>query len=430
MVAAFGLGAGWAALDRAIAYSRKRIQAGGPLSEKQGYTHKLIVPHAVAPRGGARGHRGDRRAHRRRRGRAEHRGRDREVPRHRGGRRGGRRRDPGPRRLRLHPRLHGREDQARRPHHQDLRGHLGDHGDDDRPRALAGAPEDARRLLPRRARELEALHAETRRSAPASPRSAACPGRRDGARAASAGSPATSTCCCGSASWWPRPRAPARWPAARTRRPQVHLPAKADRRLRAPTRSPRSAGSCARDGGLKVAERGRALGGRGADGGDLGRRASASERGYPARPGRAARRPRRRSPTRSTGGRPDRMTDHRWCRRRSWASARSCPTRRTRRRSGQHHRRPLQDQRRRRRIAGIRSSTTTPTRSAPDKTYSKIGGWVRDWEWEPLAWKLPIPPKVGDAMDDGQKWAVACTRMALLDAGWPERDRSTQSAPR
>jgi alkylation response protein AidB-like acyl-CoA dehydrogenase len=48
MVAAFGLGAGWAALDRAINYSRKRIQAGGPLSEKLGYTHKLIVPHVVA----------------------------------------------------------------------------------------------------------------------------------------------------------------------------------------------------------------------------------------------------------------------------------------------------------------------------------------------------------------------------------------------
>jgi acyl-CoA dehydrogenase len=44
MVAAFGLGAGWAALDRAIPYSTKRIQAGAPLSEKQGYTHKLIVP--------------------------------------------------------------------------------------------------------------------------------------------------------------------------------------------------------------------------------------------------------------------------------------------------------------------------------------------------------------------------------------------------
>ncbi len=47
MVAAFGLGAGWAALDRAIPYSAERIQAGGPLSEKQGYTHKLIVPHAI-----------------------------------------------------------------------------------------------------------------------------------------------------------------------------------------------------------------------------------------------------------------------------------------------------------------------------------------------------------------------------------------------
>jgi alkylation response protein AidB-like acyl-CoA dehydrogenase len=47
MVAAFGLGAGWAALDRAIPYSTKRIQGGSPLSEKQGYTHKLIVPHVA-----------------------------------------------------------------------------------------------------------------------------------------------------------------------------------------------------------------------------------------------------------------------------------------------------------------------------------------------------------------------------------------------
>jgi alkylation response protein AidB-like acyl-CoA dehydrogenase len=47
MVAAFGLGAGWAALRRAIPYSQQRVQAGAPLSEKQGYTHKLIVPNAV-----------------------------------------------------------------------------------------------------------------------------------------------------------------------------------------------------------------------------------------------------------------------------------------------------------------------------------------------------------------------------------------------
>lgn len=47
MVAAFGLGGGWEALDRAIAYSLERQQGGTPLSEKQGFTHKLIVPHAV-----------------------------------------------------------------------------------------------------------------------------------------------------------------------------------------------------------------------------------------------------------------------------------------------------------------------------------------------------------------------------------------------
>jgi alkylation response protein AidB-like acyl-CoA dehydrogenase len=47
MVAAFGLGAGWSALDRAIPYSTQRIQGGAPLSEKQGYTHKLIVPNVA-----------------------------------------------------------------------------------------------------------------------------------------------------------------------------------------------------------------------------------------------------------------------------------------------------------------------------------------------------------------------------------------------
>src|ERR1035437_4389938 len=62
-----------------------------------------------------------------------------------------------------------------------------------------------------------------------------------------------------------------------------------------------------------------------------------------------------------------------------------------------------------------------PDPAAPEKTYSKIGGWVRDWDWNPLGWKLPMPPKVSDAMDGAQKWAVACTRMALADAGWPDR---------
>ncbi|NNE19529.1 MAG: acyl-CoA dehydrogenase, partial [Myxococcales bacterium] len=47
MVGAFGLGAGWEALRRAIRYAQDRIQAGAPLSEKQGFTHKLLVPHAA-----------------------------------------------------------------------------------------------------------------------------------------------------------------------------------------------------------------------------------------------------------------------------------------------------------------------------------------------------------------------------------------------
>ncbi len=60
-------------------------------------------------------------------------------------------------------------------------------------------------------------------------------------------------------------------------------------------------------------------------------------------------------------------------------------------------------------------------RQAPDKTYSKIGGWVREWEWSPLEWRLPIPPKVGDAMDRTQKWAIGAVRQALDDYGYPDR---------
>ncbi|MDR0311954.1 MAG: type I polyketide synthase, partial [Acidobacteriota bacterium] len=58
---------------------------------------------------------------------------------------------------------------------------------------------------------------------------------------------------------------------------------------------------------------------------------------------------------------------------------------------------------------------------APDKTYSKIGGWVRDWEWDPLKWKLPIPPRVSQLMDLTQKWGIATAREALADYGWPAR---------
>jgi len=47
MVAAFGLGAGLAALEKAIAYAKQRKQFGTLLAEKQGFTHKLLVPNSV-----------------------------------------------------------------------------------------------------------------------------------------------------------------------------------------------------------------------------------------------------------------------------------------------------------------------------------------------------------------------------------------------
>ena len=63
--------------------------------------------------------------------------------------------------------------------------------------------------------------------------------------------------------------------------------------------------------------------------------------------------------------------------------------------------------------------------NAPDKTYSKIGGWVRDFAWDPIKWHLPVPPRVVDAMDESQKWAIACTREALEDYGYPKRPLNT-----
>ncbi|HSK26805.1 MAG TPA: polyketide synthase, partial [Jiangellales bacterium] len=61
-----------------------------------------------------------------------------------------------------------------------------------------------------------------------------------------------------------------------------------------------------------------------------------------------------------------------------------------------------------------------PDHAAPDKTYSTIGGWVREYPWDPLSWRLPVPPKVSEQMDVGQRWAVSAARSALTDAGWPD----------
>ena len=61
---------------------------------------------------------------------------------------------------------------------------------------------------------------------------------------------------------------------------------------------------------------------------------------------------------------------------------------------------------------------------APGKTYSKIGGWVRDFTFDSL--KFRIPPKVSSAMDEAQMWGIACTREALADAGHPDRALNTE----
>ena len=63
-----------------------------------------------------------------------------------------------------------------------------------------------------------------------------------------------------------------------------------------------------------------------------------------------------------------------------------------------------------------------PDPLAPDKTYSKIGGWVRQYDFDPLKWGIPIPPKVLSVMDGGQKWAIAMARQALMDFGYPQRE--------
>ena len=65
-----------------------------------------------------------------------------------------------------------------------------------------------------------------------------------------------------------------------------------------------------------------------------------------------------------------------------------------------------------------------PDPLAPDKTYSKIGGWVRGFQFD---WKkFRIPPKVAAAMDEGQQWAVTIADEALTDYGYPDRPLDTE----
>ena len=65
-----------------------------------------------------------------------------------------------------------------------------------------------------------------------------------------------------------------------------------------------------------------------------------------------------------------------------------------------------------------------PDPKVPDKSYSKIGGWVRGFEFD---WKrFRMPPKVAASMDEGQQWAVTIAADALADYGYPDRPLDTE----
>ncbi|MEW6349527.1 MAG: SDR family NAD(P)-dependent oxidoreductase [Thermodesulfobacteriota bacterium] len=61
-----------------------------------------------------------------------------------------------------------------------------------------------------------------------------------------------------------------------------------------------------------------------------------------------------------------------------------------------------------------------PDPKVPDKTYSRIGGFVAGFAFDPL--KFRIPPSVAEKMDRTQQMSVTCVAEALADAGLtPER---------
>ena len=62
-----------------------------------------------------------------------------------------------------------------------------------------------------------------------------------------------------------------------------------------------------------------------------------------------------------------------------------------------------------------------PDPSAPDKTYSKVGGWVRGFTFEPSKMGIAIPPRIQEQIDEVQQWAISACYQALKDYGYPSR---------
>ncbi len=62
-----------------------------------------------------------------------------------------------------------------------------------------------------------------------------------------------------------------------------------------------------------------------------------------------------------------------------------------------------------------------PDPSAPDKTYSKIGGWVKGFKFDAKQMGIAIPPRTLDVIDESQQWAISASFQALRDYGYPQR---------
>ncbi len=63
----------------------------------------------------------------------------------------------------------------------------------------------------------------------------------------------------------------------------------------------------------------------------------------------------------------------------------------------------------------------SPDRSDQNKSYTKIGAFVRDYNFEAHKMGIAIPPRVLEQMDLIQKWSLDATHQALTDYGWPAK---------
>ena len=202
MVAAFGLGAGWAALDRAIPYSHERIQAGGPLVREAGL-HPQADRAARRARSRPRAPTIEETAERIDAGEGAL-NTEGAIAKYLATEAGNAAADAAIQALGGYGYTHEYMVEKIK---RDVRITTIYEGTSeimemtDRARPLAGAPEDARRALPReRARARGAARRRPRRSAPTSRRSRSTRSPRCSSAPRRAGSPATSTCCCASAS--------------------------------------------------------------------------------------------------------------------------------------------------------------------------------------------------------------------------------------